>query len=282
MDALMWISHSERPLKVYEIGSTDMNTNNVPSIRTVFNYCQGLATIDEGSSTIRLVHFTLKEYSPGHASLFDRPHSKIAETRLTYLYFQAIKDLSVETSLAYPNYQRADVRIERLGLPPLLGYSSLYWGTHMRMEPSDLSRYLALDLLDLLDQYDSHISAELFFVLTVERYYRLLPFSALRCVSHFGIDDVATDLIRTKRWDVNQRDEEGMTLLMWAARYGREEVVKFLLQQKHTQPDIADTIHSRTALSWAAQSGHEAVVRLFLGPLFINPWSIGRGRGRHR
>ena len=41
MAALMWISHSERPLSVdeicyalaVEIGSTDINTNNVPSIQ---------------------------------------------------------------------------------------------------------------------------------------------------------------------------------------------------------------------------------------------------------
>ena len=43
MEALMWISHSERPLSAdeicnalaVEIGSTDININNVPSIRTM-------------------------------------------------------------------------------------------------------------------------------------------------------------------------------------------------------------------------------------------------------
>lgn len=98
----MWVSHSQRPLKIYElchalgveIGSTDMNTDNVPSIRTVLGCCQGLVAIDEGSSTSRLAHFTVKEYLSNHPHLFDRPHSKIAETCLTYLNFQAIKDLS--------------------------------------------------------------------------------------------------------------------------------------------------------------------------------------------
>jgi len=69
MEALMWISHSERPLTVdeicnalaVEIGSADINTNNVPSIRTVLGCCLGLATVDKGSPTIRLIHFTLKE-----------------------------------------------------------------------------------------------------------------------------------------------------------------------------------------------------------------------------
>ena len=49
MEALMWISHSEWPLNVdeighvlaVEIGLTNFNTENVPSIRTVLDRCQG-------------------------------------------------------------------------------------------------------------------------------------------------------------------------------------------------------------------------------------------------
>ena len=71
--ALMWILHSERPLNVdeichalaVEIGSAAININNVPSIRTVLGCCQGLAAVDNGSSTVRLIHFTLKEYLSG-------------------------------------------------------------------------------------------------------------------------------------------------------------------------------------------------------------------------
>ena len=267
MAALMLISHSERLLNVgeichalaVEIGSTDINTNNVPSIRTVLSCCQGLAVVDEGSSTIRLIHFTLKEYLSGHADLFDRPHSKIAETCLTYLNFPAIKDLSASPS---PDPRGT----------PLLGYSSLYWGTHIRMELSDRSRYLALDLLN---QYDNHISAQLLWRSTVERPFKSRkPFSALHCISYLGIAELAVDLIRGKRWDVNQRDSAGITPLMWAARYGHEGVMKLLLQQRHAQPDILNTGYGRTALSWAAESGHEGVVRLFLCPSFVNPGSI--------
>jgi len=270
--ALMWISYSERPLNVdeichalgVEIGSTDMNTNNVPSIRTVLSCCQGLSAVDEGSSSIRLIHFTLKEYLSHHAHWFDRAHSKMAETCLTYLNFRAIRDLSSTPSR------------ELLGTP-FLRYSSIYWGIHMQMEPSDRSRSLALELLY---QYDSHISARLLWKSTVDQYFHFhKPFSALHCISYFGIAEVAIDLIRTKRWDVNQRDSTGQTPLIWAARHGRGEIAKLLLQQKHIQPDLSDTVYGRTALSWAAQSGHEGVVRLFLGPLFFHPGRISRWWG---
>jgi len=105
------------------------------------------------------------------------------------------------------------------------------------------------------------------------------PFSPLHCVSYFGIAEVAIDLIRTKRWGVNERDSASLTPLMWAAKCGREEVVKLLLEQKHIQPDMRDWLYGQTALSWAAVSGREGVVRLFLSRLFINPGSTGRRRG---
>jgi len=263
MAALMWISHSERPLNVdeichalaVEIGLPDLDARNVPSIRTVIGCCQGLAAIDKGSSTIRLIHFTLKEYLSRHADLFDGAHSKIAETCLTYLNFRAIKDLSTS-----PFYD--------LGGTPLLEYSSLYWGTHMRMELSDRSRCLALKLLD---QYDNHLSAELLWKSIIEWYFRSdKPFSALHCISYFGIAEVASHLIRTKRWDVNQSDSAGLTPLMWAARRGHEEVVKLLLQEKHTRPNIADIENCRTVLAWAARNGRDRVVKLLLRRKDVN------------
>jgi len=268
MAALMWISHSERPLNTDEIchalavhmGSTEVKANNVPSIRTVLSCCQGLAAVDDGSSTIRLIHFTLKEYLSRHADLFDNSHSKMAETCLTYLNTQPIKELS-----SSPSHNPQGT--------PFLEYSSLYWGTHMRMELSDRSKHLALDLLD---QYENHISAELLWKSLVEQLFASRkPFSALHCISYFGIAEVAADLIRTKRWDANQRDSAGLTPLMWAAMCGREEVVKSLLEDKHTQSDIPDTEYGRTALSWAAKSGHEGVIRLLLGPPLFNPGSVG-------
>ena len=144
----------------------------------------------------------------------------------------------------------------------------------MRMELSDHSRCLAFDLLE---QYDRHISAELLLKSTGKQYLNSRkPFSALHCISYFGIAEVAIDFIRTKGGDTNLRDSVGLTPLIWAARCGHEEVVKLLLQQEDIQPDMPDMRHSRTALSWVAGSGHEGVVRQFLAPLSANPRSIGR------
>ena len=277
MAVLMWISHSRLPLQADEmchaiairIGSNDLRSDDVPTISTLLGCCQGLATIEKGTSTIRLIHFTLQEYLLTQPDLFDRAHSTMAETCLAYLNFQEIKDLSAG-SLPDPRGR------------PFLKYSSLYWGTHMRMEVSDGANAFALQLLD---QFDGHISAKILSEFingklisqefpwghTLDR----KGFSPLHCISYFGIAEVVDTLIKMNRWDVNETDGAGMTPLIWAARHGHEEVVKLLLRIKHIQPGRRDANSGRTALSWAAGNGHEGVVRLFLGPRFVNPGSIG-------
>ena len=99
MAVLMWIIHSRRPLKVDEIcyaiairiGSKELNNDDIPAILTLLDYCQGLVTID-GTSTIMLIHHTLQDYLCTHPDFLNTAHSTIAETCLTYLNFQNVKD----------------------------------------------------------------------------------------------------------------------------------------------------------------------------------------------
>ena len=273
MAVLMWITHSRRPLKVddicyaiaIQIGSNDLDNDDIPPISTLLDYCQGLVTIDKGTSTIRLIHFTLQEYLSTRSDLFDGAHSTMAEVCLTYLNFQHIKNLSASPS-------------RDLQSTPFLEYSSLYWGTHMQMKPTDLAKKFALQLLD---QFDSHIAAKVLWnsisgEFTTGPTPDSKPFSALHCISYFGIAEVANTLIETKRLDGNQRDSAGVTPLIWAARYGHEKIVELLLREKHVQPDWHDMNYRRTALSWAAGNGHVEVVKLFLRPGFVNPEGAGR------
>ena len=67
MKALMWVLYSERPIQVQaprhvlgvKIGSSDLDPENVPALRTLVASCLGLVTVEESSSTVRPVHFTL-------------------------------------------------------------------------------------------------------------------------------------------------------------------------------------------------------------------------------
>ncbi|MGB6065920.1 MAG: ankyrin repeat domain-containing protein [Desulfomonilaceae bacterium] len=63
--------------------------------------------------------------------------------------------------------------------------------------------------------------------------------------------------------DVNTRDQDGLTPLIWAAIQGHEEVVRVLLEQGAALE--AKNNNGDTALMWASVMGHKEVVELLLG-----------------
>ena len=278
MAALMWVSHSERPLQInellhalsIEIGSKILSIRNVPSIRTLLSCCLGLITIDEEASTIRLIHVTLQEYISTHPSLFGGAHSIIAETCLTYLNFQHINDLSPTLDAAPQS-------------SPFLQYSSLYWGVHARREPTSGVISLALGFFS---HFETHLSTKLLLMemLRTIRWYirdiptdgRLTGFTGLHCASLFGIVEIVTAFTKKKNHKFDKRDSLGFTPLIWAAICGQEEVTKMLLEQQDPNPDKPDTYLCRTALSWAAEMGHEGVVKLLLGRTSVDS-DLGAG-----
>jgi len=267
MAALMWICHSERPLAaeelclalVVEIGSVDFNDNNAPSMMTVLNCCQGFVVVDEGGSTLRLIHPTLLEYLTSHRNLFENPHSTIAETCLTYLNSQQVMFLS-------------DPHVQSTQHLPFLEYSSLYWGAHMKKEFTDRGKTLALELFS---HYECHISTRLLLEHTLGQYptssiVAPYKFTGLHYASMFGLVQVARALAMMDGLDINGIDETGATPLLWAARGGHEATVNLLLRQKDIVPDRPDC-KFRTPLSCAAENGHEEVVKLLLGRRGVNP-----------
>ena len=266
MAALMWIIHAERPLKADELchalavdlGSTDFNTGNIPSMSTLVSCCQGLIAVDKGTSTVRLIHFTLQEYLFAHPDIFSRPHSAMAEICLTYLSSQQVKALSANPSPDTWN-------------TPFLEYCSVYWGVHAKRELSGHANSLALELLK---GHYGQISSELLLsrVQGLEHWMfdTYSPFSGLHCASFFGIMEVVAGLIQMGCYDLGGGDFSGCTPLTWAAHNGHEEVVKILLGWEEVNPDKPDN-SGMTPLSYAAWFGHEGVVKILLEREEVNP-----------
>ena len=266
MRALLWISHSERLLQLdelfhalaVEIGSMDLDAKRIPSVETLLSCCLGLVVVDREASTVRLIHYTLQEYLYTCPDLFGATHSIMAETCLTYLNFQTIKEIPAAL-LTLPQST------------PFLKYSSLYWGAHARREASKSVVSLALKLFS---QIESHISTRLLLVDLISmtgRYSRDIPvhghligFTGLHCASVFGIVEIAASFLAQPNPNLNKRDFLGITPLIWAAICGKKEVAKLLLERQTVNPDQPDRYFNRTALSWAAGKGHEGIVRLLL------------------
>jgi len=266
MTALMWISHAERPLQAdelchalaVELGSTDFDAGNIPSMSTLVSCCQGLITVDKEASTVRLIHFTLQEYLSTHPDIFSSPRSAMADICLTYLNSKQVKAVSTAPS---PDIRNA----------PFLKYCSVYWGVHAKREFSDCGRSLALELLK--EPY-GQISTK-FLLAQVKnfpfwRFSTPSPFSGLHCASFFGIVEVVAGLIEMGCCNINEEGFSGGGPLAWAAHNGHEEVVKVLLAQENISPDKPDN-DGRTPLSFAAENGHEGVVKMLLRREDVNP-----------
>jgi len=272
IEALMWVSNSERPLYTTElchalgvkIGSSDLDVGNVPTIRTLLACSLGLITVDASSSTVRLVHFSLQEYLSNNLSLFQSPHSMIAEVCLTYLDFRCVRELSplswVPSTL------------------PFVGYASGYWGTHMRKGSAGSVEPLALKLLL---EFEQHISSQQLLRCydKDKRWWEqdfgkgrdLKGFTGLHGAAFFGMGEMVATLLAMGGWDINTTDSTGRTALWLAAEGGHEGVVKLLLGREGIDTNTADIAFGLTPLCLAAGRGSEGVVKLLLEQKDINP-----------
>ena len=272
LKVLMWVLYSERPLQAdelchalgVEVGSVDLDPENIPALRTLLASCLGLVTVEASSSTVRLVHFTLQEHLLHDSTLFHNPHSAIAEVCLTYLHFGCVRDLSPTLEFAPSS-------------TPLLKYASLYWGRHASKGMTENVQLLALRLLD---RFNEHISAQLLLLyhhdypLRAEyRHQSRGPtvFTGLHGVAFLGIVEIVAALFEMKEWDVNAVDCTGGTVLALAAIGGHEGLIKMLSEREDVNPSQADTKYGQTPLSWAAEKGHARVVRMLLEREDVDP-----------
>jgi len=205
--ALMWISHAQRPLRAddlcqalaVELGSTNFNFDDIPSITTLVSCCQGLITVDSWASTARLIHFTLQEYLSTSPDIFSRPHATMADIYLTYLNSAQLKAI------------RADCAPD-ISEMPFLKYCYLYWEAHARKELSDHARSLALKLLQ---EWDGHISIKCLLKdegdLDLETADVYLLFSGLHWASFFGVVEVVAALVEMGCYDTDRGDFWGGT-----------------------------------------------------------------------
>ena len=152
MEVLMWVSHAERPLRIDELchalavnmQSTDLDPENVRSPNIVLGSCLGLAVVHAETSTVRPIHHTLQEYL-SQSGIFPSAHKTLGQICLTYLSYKLVRALPANS-------------VSNLGDMPFLNYSALCWGSHAKVELSEHSKSLTLELLN---RGGSHIYATL-------------------------------------------------------------------------------------------------------------------------
>jgi hypothetical protein len=137
---LMWISHARRPILAKELcqalavnlEDTYLDQDEYPLPKHMVNYSLVLVTIDEESSTIRLVHLSVQEYfRENRKEIFPMGEQIITESCLTYLSFKVFGE----------GCCASDEEFEaQLQLHPFLNYAAHHWGFHKRGYPATTMR----------------------------------------------------------------------------------------------------------------------------------------------
>jgi ankyrin repeat protein len=115
----------------------------------------------------------------------------------------------------------------------LKSYSRIYWPVHLKLVQSKMPPELEKKVMQFMLHGTKPSHAYINWTSDISSAYK----------NYWSLDDVEQPL-------------------SWAARYGREAIVKLLLDQGAERESRDDA--GRTPLSWAAKNGEEAVVKLLL------------------
>jgi ankyrin repeat protein len=262
---LSWVTRARRPLTglellhalAVELGETEFHKDNLPDLDDVISLCEGLVkvTADPMGDTIRLVHYTTREYFDRRwTSWFSDADASIAATCLTYLSFNVFQTGSCLT----------DAELEtRLDQNPLYSYAARNWGNHARAQQID--EHLLMAFLGDTGKVTASVQ-EIFAVKGFSSfgdYSQRVPlgFTGLHLAAYFGLRSVVKSMIDQSDQS-HVMDSMGRTPFMWAAFAGHVDVVKLFLEHG-VNPHIRDW-EGRTPISLASSGGWVNVVRQLL------------------
>lgn len=263
---LWWITCAKRPLTTselqhalaVEIGESQFDEDNIAEVQDIISVCAGLATVDEESSIIRLVHYTTQEYFERTQSRwFPNAEVNITTICLTYLSLDIFKNDAFAVLTEMSDGKALDLSSKH----PLLLYSAQYWGYHACRAPE--SNVVGL-ILDFLEQ-ESKLACFLMHSLTYQygatgrRTVDDVP--KLQIAACFGLEKTVKALLEGGA-DVEAKSSDGWTALSSAAWSGQEAMIKLLLE---SGADIeAQNEAGWNALANACRNQHFGVIRELL------------------
>jgi hypothetical protein len=135
--ASSWIVCSYRPLTALELQhalatddiSQELDIKNIPDIGDILSVCLGLLTLDQESSTVRLVHYSAQEYFTRTQAIWaPGAQSMLSTTCIAYLMSSG----RVDTAELTPGDIEHHVASHQM---PFYGYAAQFWGLHRRRSP---------------------------------------------------------------------------------------------------------------------------------------------------
>ncbi|KAG9237478.1 hypothetical protein BJ875DRAFT_532946 [Amylocarpus encephaloides] len=211
-----------------------LNKENLVQIEDIILSCAGLVTVDEESGIIRLVHYTTQEYFERTQKLWlPNAQINITTTCVIYLSFDTFKSGYCNSSEGLQ---------QRLQINKLYDYAAHNWGHHARNAST-----LCLGSIEFL-QKQAQVEASSQCDCDV---------TGLHLVAYSGLEAIFQPLLTTAQFQVDSKDKDSRTLLLWATINGHEGIVELLL----ADIDSKD-IYGQRQLSWATWRVLDSIVKL--------------------
>lgn len=265
IEVLSWVTCARRPLTTLELlhalavelDESQFHVDNLPDLDDVISVCAGLITVtaDPMGDTVRLVHYTAKEYLERKwTSWFSDAHNSIATICVTYLSFDVFQRGVCSTNTEFET---------QLNQYPLYCYAAKNWGHHARTQSIDEKLLMAflgdtgkvnacVQVIFAVNGFSSHGN----YLQRVS-----IGFTGLHLAAYFGLGSVVQSMIG--HCDQSHgRDSKGRTPLIWAVYAGHDAVVKLFLEN-----GVDAHRHDwdgRTPISLAASTGWVDIVKLLL------------------
>jgi hypothetical protein len=262
------VSNAIRPLSVEELrhglavedNTSEMDVENLPSIKTILSVCIGLVVVDHQNDTVRLIHLTAQEFflQDGSNTLLGQTQEDMSRACLTYLSFKPLQTGPCNKSVLQT----------RMRALPFLKYAAQYWGEHVRQVESEVQKELVAFLnepnlmssaLQVLNSYPRRNTS------SVDSAFGNVPESltTLHVAAYWDLQRTACLILSVKgKAIIPIPDSDGWTPFHWAASNGHEGMVKLLISQQADQEILDD--NGWTPLFWAVSKYHIHVVRLLL------------------
>ena len=264
MKVLLWISHARGSLTVAELsealavkpGNASLNPRRRPSQNTMIECCMGLVTVDQQSSSIRLVHHALQEFFRNQREeIFPSGEEELAEVCIIYLLFEDFIHGCCEDAAGIKRSMKDF---------PLLRYASSYWGHHVRLSHCDRIHGLALTLLHSAPHRSLSLQIGRFSQGYREEYWEadeVNSETAFYTACKFGLEATVCNMLDSEDIDVDAATLIGTTALIAAASSGNVDIIK-LLMSRGADPTKANWYG--TALHCAAEAGQCEAIQVLL------------------
>ena len=301
-ETLMWVLYAKRPLSMRELCqalaiSTDGNglhERALPTPNVIIQACAGLISVDESSSIVSLVHYSVYEYfRKRRGELFPQGPRRLALACISYLMYESFEttgssdECSIDTFRSHPFLEYAAhawtshcrdrnsddaVAVQYLDEPTKTDY--LFKKSELVRQISDMTLVLLEDhkskLASLPSMEHSSVMKEASFPLH-ERY--TVGITSLHLAARFSLISEVSWLLENQKSDPsntygtqrNEGDTEkvpGVTPLHEASRVGALKVASLLLKYG-ADPLTVDT-HLRAPIHYAAGCGRNKTLQLLL------------------